>query len=216
MKGRKPIPMLGKRFGRLTVIAEHGRYKSGKVIYRCLCDCGNYSNVLGTYLRTGATISCGCYLREAAKERNRTHGKSKTRIYRIWNGMKCRCYNPNSKWYSGYGGRGITVCDEWRNSFETFYEWAMANGYADHLTIDRIDNNGNYCPKNCRWATAKEQGNNRNDCVFVEINGETKTLTQWATESGVKRGTIYSRYHRGIVGEDLIRKGRLNAKHEIK
>lgn len=107
---------------------------------------------------------------------------SYTRIHRIWQAMKARCLNPNVKGYSNYGGRGIRVCDEWKNNFTVFYCWAMANGYTDELTIDRIDNNGNYCPTNCRWTTTKDQANNRRTCHTVTAFGRTQNIKQWAEE----------------------------------
>ncbi len=157
--------MIGQRFGRLTVIAE-GERPNGKGVkhWICQCDCGNITRpVSGSSLRLGRTKSCGCIHREGLARRNTTHGKYHTRLHGIWNGMKQRCNNPNNHKYKDYGGRGISVCVEWEDDFGAFYEWSMSNGYAEGLSVDRIDNDGNYCPGNCRWATATEQRHNRRD-----------------------------------------------------
>ena len=204
----KTIPMIGKRFGRLIVISEgekRGKCRSARWI--CRCDCGNITKpITGEVLRSGRSTSCGCYKRDLTIQRNTKHNLCYTRIHRIWVGMKDRCYNPNTPNFKRYGARGIKICEEWLNSLEAFYKWAMASGYSDDLTIDRIDNDGDYCPENCRWATNEEQCNNRGHHILLEINGETKTIAQWAKESGIKYRTIHARYNRGWTGESLIRK----------
>lgn len=163
---------IGKRFNRLTVLDLVGKDKYGR-IYRCKCDCGNIKDVKISLLNNGGTKSCGCLQKEVTskrlKESNMTHGYSKTRLYKILSNMKARCYNKNTSSYRDYGDKGIEVCDEWRNSFESFRDWAYENGYNDTLTIDRIDSNGNYEPNNCRWITKSENTKYRNDECGIPI-----------------------------------------------
>ena len=190
------IDMIGKRFGRLVVIKYYDDIEPGRPRWLCRCDCGNERVVRGISLRKGDTKSCGCITKERAKllsESHVTHGKSKTRLYRIWFNIKCRCYKPSSADYTRYGGRGIEVCDEWRDNFQSFYEWSMANGYSTNLTIDRIDNDGDYSPQNCRWVNAEVQNNNTRRNYYITHDGETLTLTQWAKKCGINKNTLYSR-----------------------
>jgi hypothetical protein len=121
------------------------------------------------------------------------HGKRKTRMYRIWSDMKGRCNNPNRAKYARYGGRGITVCDEWMSDFQAFYDWAIKNGYREDLTIDRIDNDGNYCPDNCRWITMMEQASNKSTNHFITHDGQTFTMTEWARRIGIPREVLKDR-----------------------
>lgn len=156
----------GQRFGRLTVlwpIRELGR----RTRWDCICDCGNTIVVSsGYHLTSGNTQSCGCLHRELARTRQLQHGGKGTRLYNIWKNVRQRCRNPKATDFKLYGGRGITICDEWED-FGTFREWALQNGYTDELTLDRIDPNGNYCPANCRWATWAEQRHNQRRCKEV-------------------------------------------------
>lgn len=185
------INMIDKRFGNLTVIEEcEKRTKNGHIKYKCVCDCGNITHVMGTLLRTGKIKSCGC------RQGNNKHGKCKTRIYHIYRGIKSRCYDKNCNGYKNYGGRGITVCDEWLNDFMNFYNWSMDNGYDDTLSIDRIDVNGNYEPSNCRWADLKVQANNKRNNVYLTYNGKTQTISQWAEELGIDCKMVQKRHHR--------------------
>lgn len=200
-------------FGRLTVIGFYGRNKYHHAIWLCRCVCGNEKCVNASSLSTGKTRSCGCLNDEQrhkiGKKANRTtHGLHGTRIYRIWKQMKTRCYNHNTDDYMSYGKRGIKVCDEWKNSFSNFYEWALKSGYDDTMSIDRIDVNGDYRPDNCRWSTMKVQQNNKRSNHFITIDGETKTAAQWIEETGISHSTFYQRLRNGKSGQDLISKPR--------
>lgn len=152
----------GKRFGKLMAIEPTEERLHGKVMWLCICDCGNSCTVMSTRLASGHTKSCGCYSSERTTALNTTHGGSHSRLYSIWDSMKTRCNNPKAKSFSYYGGRGISVFPEWEKNFTAFRDWAYANGYRDDLTLDRIDGDGNYSPDNCRWATWHEQRVNQN------------------------------------------------------
>ena len=190
----------GQKFGRLTAIKPDGRYKSGNVRWLCRCECGNYTHSDSFRLRKGEAKSCGCYASERMTRLNTKHGGFGPRLYEIWRQMHRRCYGKNTKAYKDYGGRGITICDEWKE-YKPFQKWAIANGYQEGLTIDRIDVNGNYEPSNCRWATMKEQANNRRSCHIVDYNGERHTISEWADIYGVDQRRLYDRLSRN--GWDL-------------
>ena len=179
------IDLSGKRFGMLTIIKRVENANAWKTQWLCKCDCGTEKVIRGNDITTGKTISCGCFGLKKRNEASTTHGMSKTRMFRIHNLMKDRCSNPHNPHYKYYGGRGITVCDEWKNDFMNFYNWAIDNGYSDELTIDRVDNNGNYEPNNCRWATTKQQANNTSRNRIVEFNGEIHNIKEWGEILGL-------------------------------
>lgn len=160
--------LTGQRFGRLVVVERAGSNERKHATWLCRCDCGKTITLLGYNLRSGNTNSCGCLNSDEARKRFITHNMSRSRLYNVWSGMKRRCCNPNSQRYHQYGGRGITICNEWLHDFQAFYEWAMANGYDENAahgqcTIDRIDNDKGYSPDNCRWVDMKTQRHNRSD-----------------------------------------------------
>ncbi len=192
------VDLTGQRFGRLIAIAPVGKAKNGNYLWDCACDCGAHTVVTSSGLRSGATVSCGCYIREITSKRSKTHGETRTRLYKIWVHMKNRCYNPKATNYEDYGGRGITVCDEWRHNYLAFSTWAKQNGYGGNLSIDRIDNNKGYSPENCRWVDNFAQGNNKRSNAVFTIGGETKTVTQWAREYGINPTTVFSRLYNGM------------------
>lgn len=193
----------GDAFGRLTVVsfAGHTTAARPKRKYLCRCNCGVEVEVVGEYLRGGHTRSCGCLQVEESRERHTTHGESRrTRLYRIWANMLTRCSNPNVDAWDDYGGRGIVVCSEW-HEFVAFRDWANANGYADDLTIDRENNDGNYEPSNCRWIPSAEQAANRRNNRTVVVNGEPMNAAAASRATGVPYHTIISRLNRGVAAD---------------
>lgn len=212
------ISLVGKTFGRLKVLklAERKKRKNRKVYdyyYLCKCICGKETIVRKENLQSGATKSCGCYQKEVSAKKlnniNLKHGFSrhdgtKEKLYNVWMAMKDRCYNKNNKMYKYYGERNIKVCDEWKNDYVNFRSWAIKNNYKQGLDLDRIDNNGNYEPDNCRFISHKENLKNRSNAIKIDINGNLFSIEELAEKYNIKKTTIQTRYGRGKRGEQLI------------
>lgn len=199
------IDLTGQRFGRLLVLKKGKMASNGQTTWICKCDCGTIKQIRGVHLKSGKIISCGCYHLERIKEtKHTTHGKTGTRIYNIWCLMKKRCGFEKSINYHNYGKRGIKVCDEWLNNFNAFYDWAMANGYTDKLSIERIDNNGNYEPNNCKWATRQEQNNNTRRNRFIIVNGEKLTLAQISRKYNINKNTLWGKLNHNLPIEEIL------------
>lgn len=188
--GRKLNDLTDQSYGRLTVLG-FSRMNGKTSMWRCQCTCGTVKEIRITDLKSGLTVSCGCLLREKIV----THGKSKSRVYRIWRGMIQRCTNPKHELYRNYGGRGVTVSDDWR-SFELFYR-DMGDPPNDALTLERKDNDVGYCAENCIWATREEQSNNKRNSVFLEYEGKRQTIAQWARAVNLSPSVLRGRLCRG-------------------
>lgn len=202
--------LTGQKFGKLTVIERAGTSKNKKVLWLCECDCEEHNKVVVTAsnLTLGITKSCGCLHKESARrtgKANIKHGDTDTRLYRIFYGMKDRCYNSKNKDYARYGGRSITVCEEWKNNYSSFKNWALNNGYKDTLTIERKDYNKNYCPENCEWITMEQQQRNKSSNRTITYNGETMILVEWAEKLGIPYKVLCARINdKGYTFEEAI------------
>lgn len=201
----RAIDITGRRFGRLVAVQRAERI-GGHTAWECVCDCGKRTVVKTSNLTVGKTQSCGCLWLEKARARLLVHGDSNTKLYGVYRTILSRCYTPTETSYDRYGAIGITVADVWRckDGYMNFKEWAMANGYADGLTIDRIDVNGNYCPENCRWVSPYVQNRNKRNNVLITAGGRTMIESDWAKETGIRRQTIGSRLSRGWSAEEAL------------
>ena len=212
--GVRVSDLTGQKFGRLTVVKYAGKTKDHKSKWECKCECGNRQIVRAAALKQGGVKSCGCLANDARKENGKKmrgvkssqykHGLSGSRINGIYRSIKERCKNKNNPAYNHYGGRGIRICAEWDSDFSKFYEWSMANGYSPELTIDRIDNDGDYAPENCRWVSMRVQQNNRSNNVRITYNNETHTLSEWAGITGISKSALYHRYARGWPADKML------------
>ena len=210
----KAVDLTGERFGIVTVLKRDLTKPKDRQYWVCRCDCGVVKTMRADVLKKPVE-SCGCLrdekIRVQLKDKkwrgNKTHGETETPLYKTWSRMKHRCSNKNHKYYEYYGGSGIKVCEEWENSYESFRDWAKANGYKDGLTIERIDVTKDYEPSNCEWIPLSEQANNRRSTVWIEYNGKRQNLKQWSEELGIKYGTLQQRHYRyGEVPPRLFRK----------
>lgn len=197
-----------KKFGNLMPISME--YVKGKrAFWKCLCDCGNEKIIRADHLISGHTQSCGCISKSTHKATHSKHNKSDTKLYKIWSSIKQRCFYEKSTNYKNYGGRGISICKEWKDNFQSFYDWSISSGYKEGLSIDRVDVNGIYCPENCRWATIIEQSNNKRNNVIIEFNGVKKPLNYWEQKTGLSREIIYKRIRRGWEVKDALSKPKM-------
>ena len=184
------------RYGRVTILREVAQRRNHERYFLCVCDCGKEWEVALSTLTAGETTSCGCLRRERFIDGLESHGQARTRLYFTWTSMKQRCLNEGHPSYGHYGGRGIAVCEEWL-AFEPFYAWATASGYRDDLTIERVDNDGNYEPTNCAWIPQGQQSNNTRRTRMVAFRGERKNVAGWAAHLGINPDTICGRIYRG-------------------
>lgn len=192
----KLIDLSGQHFGYWKVIERAVNTKGGQTAWLCECKCGRRKIVQASNLRNESSKSCGCIRKEELLKRNIKHRMAYTRLYGIWKNMIQRTTNINNPRYGDYGGRGIAVCEEWKGDFRDFEKWAIKSGYADSLTIDRKDNNKGYYPDNCRWVTKRTQNLNTRQNHCLTFKGETKTLTEWADITGIKKWVLSDRINK--------------------
>lgn len=195
------IDLTDEIFGRLTV-RYYGGHRNGRTQWVVDCICGNRKIVAATGLRKGGVTSCGCLYRERLGNRYRTHGESTSRgVYSIWASMRDRCNNPKNKAFPHYGGRGIKVCERW-NDYEAFKS-DMGDRPAG-MSINRINNDGDYCPENCKWATTAEQANNKRSNRLLTYEGKTQTVMQWARELSINHDAVYGRLRNGATDAEAL------------
>jgi hypothetical protein len=200
--------LVGARFGELIVLEKVPRLKSNTTRWKCKCDCGKIIETTRSSLIKGSSKSCGCLCKKLSTQRiikvNTKHNLSRTRIYRIWTGIKNRVkgnIKDNKKYYFD---RNIKICDEWEKDFIKFYNWSIQNGYSDNLSIDRIDVNGDYKPDNCRWATIKQQNRNKQNTTYLTLNGKTLSMGEWKEKLDIPFSTMVNRKRKGLSDEQIL------------
>jgi hypothetical protein len=207
--------VIGKKFGRLTVLDKFNERPKKHLIAKvtAMCECGSVKTYYWGTVKNGSGKGCGCHP-DDKKRKPRKHGLTDHLVHQLWRRIKARCYNPKTEMYSYYGGRGITMCPEWLNNFQAFYDWAMLNGWEKGLEIDRIDNDGHYAPNNCRFVTKKQNGANKRNNIVIEYNGEKKILHDWAVELGINYQTLHNRIHNyGMTVEEAFVQGRARRRY---
>lgn len=208
VKGENVHSLVGNTYGNLTVVAL-GYIRDRRSYWICQCECGNQKIVRGDALISLKTISCGCLKKQQDRinlTANHKGGRTKERLYHIWMGMRQRCHNPNNHAYKDYGGRGISVFQEWED-YDVFKQWAFENGYSSNLTIERKNVNGNYEPSNCCWIPQKLQPRNTRKTVYFDFDNGEHSIVEWAEITGLKRATLYTRKKRGYTNKsDLLSK----------
>lgn len=211
------VDLTGKRFGKLVVVRRGENNNRGEARWVCRCDCGTETLVTSNNLNSGNTRSCGCTRVEKLNRFSTKHGgkrrENKDRLYGVWRNMITRCYDENNKQYTRYGGRGIIVCDEWRTDYASFREWSIVNGYNPNsekgvCTLDRKDNDGNYCPENCRWTNLKEQANNKRNNHYLLVNGERITTAEASEKYGIPYRRLLKRLNSGWSDEEAVLTGK--------
>lgn len=209
----KTIDAIGKKFNMLTVLSVHHKDESSHVYVNCVCDCGKHKVLRLSHITSGHTISCGCQGKGYASKNEHGLSHKEHRLYSIWNTMRYRCYNKKSEKYKDYGARGIIVCQEWKQDFLSFYNWSMSNGYFQGASIDRINNDGNYEPTNCRWVSPAQQQRNTRRTIYATYQGVTKPLITWCEELNLPYYTIRARiYSLGWSAEKALS---LPVKHSV-
>lgn len=200
--------VVGKKYGLLTVVEELMRVKRQRMVL-VQCDCSNRTMVSLSNLESGNTKSCGCLAKKIVSELSKKHGLSGHLLYGVWGNIKTRCYNKNLEIYTDYGGRGIKMCDEWHYDFVCFYNWCISNGWQKGLSVERINNDGNYEPGNCKMGTPPMQNRNKRNNIYLEYEGKSMCVADWAKELGIGLTTITQRLNMNLDIDQVLYKGRL-------